>query len=124
MNAAPATTYVGFNGIVDKVRAVRRRGEVSYVEATVHIKMGEDYKGTYGDSVTLDLAVPLPVTTEVNPGDVVSVNFSFVNPFGRRFVGALTVGNEEETETEEGHGTEVLEVMVEDGMVNESKEDN
>ncbi|RLA44345.1 MAG: hypothetical protein DRR06_09915 [Gammaproteobacteria bacterium] len=121
MNAVPATTYVGFNGIVDKVRAVRRRDEVSYIEATVHIKMGEEYKGTYGDSVTLDLPVPLPVTTEVNPGDVVSVSFSFTNPFGHRFVGALTVGNEEETEENDD---DALEVNVEDGIIAESKEDN
>lgn len=115
MNQRPETTYLGFNGIVDKVRAVRARGEVSYLEATVHVKMGEDYKGAYGDTVTMDLPIPLPVTSDVNPGDVAQVNLSFANPFGHRFVGALTVGSEPDELDEDA-----LEVMVEDGMIDDA----
>lgn len=81
------------NGIVDKVRAVRRNDEVQFLEATVHIKMGDEYQGQYGDKVTSDMLVPLPIGTTVNPGDVVAITMSFVNPFGQRFQPALEVGN-------------------------------
>ena len=83
------------NGIVDKVRAVRRQDEVQYLEATVHLKFDEDqYQGQYGGQVTYDLALPLPIGTEVNPGDVVQVHMNFINPFGKRVMPALEVGDE------------------------------
>ena len=84
----------GMNGIVDRVRAVRRNDEVQYLEASIHIKMGEEDSGQYGGEVTIDLPVPLPTTTQVNPGDVVSVQMQFVNPFGQRFMPALEVSQE------------------------------
>ena len=85
------------NGIVDKVRAVRNSSdEVRYVEATVHVKMDESYKSQYGSDVTIDLPVPLPIGTGVNPGDVVSVYMQFVNPFGKRFMAALEMPDTDE----------------------------
>ena len=122
MNTTPSHHYIGLNGIVDKVRAVRGGSDddVRYVEATIHVKMGEDYKSTYGGNVTTDVLIPLPVTTEINPGDVASITIDVVNPFGKRFVGALTVGNEEaDDDDDDDHGTEVLEVNVEDGLIAE-----
>lgn len=80
------------NGIVDKVRAVRRQDEVQYLEATVHLSMGEEYHGQYGDKVTSDMLVPLPINTTVNPGDVVAISMHFENPFHKRFQPALEVG--------------------------------
>ena len=113
MNTTARSSFTQLGGIIDKVRAVRGNDdEVLYVEATIHVKMGDDYKGVYGYDVSTELVLPLPVTTEVNPGDVAEVTFSTRNPFGQRFVGALTVGNEDEDE-------DALDVMVEDGMVEE-----
>jgi hypothetical protein len=90
------------NGIVDKVRAVRRSEEVQYLEATVHIKMDEDdYQGQYGGAVTYDLSVPLPIETGVNPGDVVAIHMQFVNPFGKRFHAALDIGENPADELDE-----------------------
>lgn len=115
MNQQDRSEYVVLSGIVDKVRAIRggSQDDVRYIEATVHIKMDEDYESPYGGKVTVDLPIPLPITTEINPGDVANVTISTQNPFGRRFVGALTVGNEEEP----------LEVMVEQGMIEEAADD-
>jgi len=84
------------SGIVDKVRAVRRSSsdEVLYLEATIHVKMDEDtYHGQYGGAVTTELAIPVPVETSINPGDVAAINIETVNPFGQRFKPALEVGN-------------------------------
>jgi hypothetical protein len=98
VNQQQREEYIVLNGIVDKVRAVRggATDDVRFVEATVHVKMGEDYVATYGGSVTTDLSIPLPVTTEINPGDVAVVTISTTNPFGRRFVGALDMGNDDD----------------------------
>jgi hypothetical protein len=92
------------NGIVDKVRAVRRSSsdEVLYLEATIHIKMDEElFTSQYGSPVTSDMTVPLPIGTEVNPGDVVAIHMQFVNPFGKRFHAALDVGENPADELDE-----------------------
>jgi len=98
----PISEMFVHNGIVDKVRAVRRNDEVQYLEASVHLKFDEDdYQGQYGGTVTADLAIPLPATTKVNPGDVVAVHMQFVNPFGQRFVPALEVSEPDELDEDD-----------------------
>jgi len=94
----PLTEACGFNGIVDKVRAVRVNDEVNHLEATIHIKLGEEFKGSYGGAVTMELAVRLPVTSQVNPGHVAQVSLAFMDPFGARFNPALEMGENEEEE--------------------------
>lgn len=127
MNTTPQHHYVGLTGIVDKVRAIRSNDEVRYLEATVHVSMSEEYVGTYGGKVTVDLSIPLPITTEINPGDVCQVSLDFVAPFGHRFQPALEVGEDHGVEVldddDDGEPVgvaDVLEVMVEDGMIEES----
>ena len=68
--------------------------EVLYLEATIHVKMDEDiYHSQYGGAVTTELAIPVPVETSINPGDVAAINIETVNPFGQRFKPALDIGN-------------------------------
>jgi len=114
----PLTEALGFNGIVDKVRAVRVNGEVNHLEATIHIKLGDEYKGTYGGEVTMELAVRLPVRSNVNPGHVVQASFTFMDPFGQRFNPALEMGQDEDD-----GGDDVLDVMVENSMIDEANEE-
>ena len=91
-----SSEIISLGGIVDKVRAIRRSSgdRVLYLEATVHVKMDEDiFEGQYGGAVTTELAIPVPVNTTINPGDVATIHIQTVNPFGQRFAPALEVGN-------------------------------
>ena len=115
----PLTEACGFVGIVDKVRAIRRQGEVNHLVATVHIKLGEEFKGEYGGDVTMELDVRLPITSQVNPGHVVQVSFAFADPFGARFNPALEAGAVEDDDDDDDDD-DVLEVNVEDGMKEEA----
>lgn len=83
-------------GIVDKVRAVRNSSEeVLYLEVTIRVTF-PDVKGRYGDTVTSDIVIPMPVSTEVNPGHAAAIDMVFMDPFGQRFKPALEVSNDEE----------------------------
>lgn len=99
-------------GIVDRVSAKRNNaGEVLRLETTVRIET--KFETTYyGQDYQVDeLVLSLPVDAQVNPGDVVAISMLFESPTTARFQPALEASNGDEDE---------LEVMVEDGMVEEA----
>lgn len=94
--------YYNQAGIVDKVRAVRGSNEeVKYLEATIRIDHGTEFESRYGGNVTSDLPIAIPVTSSVNPGDLVQVTFQFANPYGQRFAPALEASTDEDADDTE-----------------------
>jgi hypothetical protein len=80
-------------GIVDTVRAVRSTtDEVMYLVAGIHMDFDQEYVNQYGSLQTREWDQILPVNSEINPGDVVTMVVSFNRPFGERFQLALDVG--------------------------------
>lgn len=109
------TGFISTAGIVDKVEA-KRNGAGDVLRLSVIVRVETDYAQTYySENKHVDeIMLSLPVDSRVNPGDVASVTVAFQSPFGDRFRPALEVSN--------GDDDDVLDVMVEDGMIDEAKE--
>ena len=102
--------YENVAGTVDKVRAIRsNKDEVLRLEVTVHIPTDFEnpYYGT--DKITDDIVFSVPADSSVNPGDLAIINIGFGTPHGQRFQPALEASN-----------SDVLDVNVEDGMIEEA----
>ncbi len=80
-------------GIVDAVLAKRKGSDVKYLEANIrfHTDLDSDYN--YGEDKRIDnISVAFPVSTGINPGDVVELTLRVTSPLGARFAPALTAG--------------------------------
>jgi len=112
------TGYLTRAGIVDRVEAVRKSGEV--LRLNVKVRVETEYSTQYyNDDKHIDeMVFSLPVDSGVNPGDLVSISMQFANPIGQRFQPALEASTVDEDEDDD-----VLEVMVEDGMIEEADAD-
>lgn len=109
------TGFVSRPGIVDKVHARRKGGDV--VRLDVMVRVQTEFPQTYyTDEAHVDeMMFSMPPDSRVNPGDVVSINMQFAAPFGQRFKPALEASTSDD---------DVLEVEVEAGLIEDSKEDD
>ena len=110
---SPDSGFLSRAGIVDRVEAVRNSaGDV--IRLNVKVRAETEYQQTYyRDNKHVDeIVFSLAVDSQVNPGDVVSIQMQFASPFGDRFRPALEASTGDD---------DALEVMVEDGMVEEAK---
>lgn len=110
------TGFVSRPGIIDKVRAVRKAGEVVRLDVMVRVET-EFAQSYYSDDKHVDeMSFSMPADSQVNPGDVVSINMQFASPFGERFQPALEASTTDDDD--------VLEVEVEAGMIEEDDDDD
>ena len=102
--------WVNRPGVVEGVEAVRQGKEVLYLKTKLRFET--EFKTAYysDDNKVDEISIALPVDAAVNPGDVVALQIQFANPLGQRFVPALEVSTDED----------VLDVMVEDGLIEEA----
>ena len=87
-------------GIVDGVTA-RRKGNGDVTSLAIQVRFETELDTTYNygdqklqvDDITLSVAPGSPI----NPGNIVTLDISFLPPDGDRFVPALTVGATDES---------------------------
>ncbi len=84
-------------GIIDGVKAMRKGKEVKHLVAKMRFET--DLEGAYyGDDDKVDeIEVSFPVSSGINPGDLIELTVRVTSPTTARFVPALTVGADDES---------------------------
>lgn len=108
-------------GMIKSVRVREYNDEAKFlvveIKAPTELPVAQWTSGSAEVSRHVDeISMAVPLDSIVRPGDVVAMHIQISNPFaeGNRFRPALEVGDTE---------ADVLDVMVEESLINESKED-
>ena len=77
-------------GVVDKVQAKRRKGEVVYLEALIRFETGLVSSYDYTQDIRIDeISVAFGPLAGINPGDLVQMDLVIQSPLTQRFAPAL-----------------------------------
>ena len=80
-------------GVVDRVQAKRRKGEVVYLEAMIRFKTGLVSSYDYTQDIRIDeISVAFGPLAGVNPGDLVQMDLVIQSPLTQRFAPMLEAG--------------------------------
>lgn len=86
-------------GIVDEVKAMRKKGEVVNLQAKIRFDTGIMSDYDYDVSLKIDeIYITFNPLAGINPGDIVAFDMVVQSPLTQRFAPALEMGSDEDEE--------------------------